>query len=105
MLLKCCLIHITIIKLKHILQLVYLCPCLGLGLFMSYRCNLFLIFSIIFIAINHISSFTGHTCFSKFFGTSLLLDDNMGEESEQFSISKSLATGNRLASENCLVFA
>ena len=39
MLLSCCLIHITIIKVRHILYLVYLCPCLGLGLIMSCLCN------------------------------------------------------------------
>ena len=33
--LKRCLIHIIHIVLCHILYLVYLCPCLGLGLFMS----------------------------------------------------------------------
>ena len=32
----CCLIYITIIMLRCILHLVYLCPCLGLGLFMLY---------------------------------------------------------------------
>ena len=46
------LIHIVIITLKHILYLVYLCPCLGLGLFMSYLCDLFFIFILIFIVIN-----------------------------------------------------
>ena len=35
MLLKCCLIHITIIILRYILYLVYFCPCLDLGFFMS----------------------------------------------------------------------
>ena len=33
MLLRCCLIHITIIILRHILYLVFLCLCLGLGPF------------------------------------------------------------------------
>ena len=50
----CCLIHI--ITLRHILYLAYLCPCLGLCLFMSCICYLFFIFSLIFIAINHITS-------------------------------------------------
>ena len=41
MLLRCCLIHITIIILRLISYLVYLCPCLDLGLLMSYLCDLF----------------------------------------------------------------
>ena len=54
-LLWCCLIHIIIITLKHILYLVHMYPCLGLGLFISYLCNLFFIFSPFFI-MNHIIS-------------------------------------------------
>ena len=42
---------------KPVLYLVYLCPCLGrrlgLGLFMSCLCDLFFIFSLIFIVICH----------------------------------------------------
>ena len=57
LLLRYCLIHITIILLRHILYLVYLCPCLGLGLLMSYLCDPFFIFSLILIVINHITSF------------------------------------------------
>ena len=56
MLLRCCLIHITIITLWCILYLVYLCPCLDLGQLMSYLCDLFLILSLIFIFINHITT-------------------------------------------------
>ena len=33
-----------------------MCPCLGLGLFMSYLCDLFPIFSLIFIVIGDITS-------------------------------------------------
>ena len=55
MLLRCCL-YIIIIILRHILYLVYLCPCLGLNVFMSYLCDLFFIISIIFIMINSIIS-------------------------------------------------
>ena len=55
MLLRCCLIHITIIILTHILYLVYLCQCLGLGQFMLYHCHLFFIFSFIFIVIIHMT--------------------------------------------------
>ena len=36
MLLRCCLIHISFIILRHFLYLLYLYPCLDLGLFMSY---------------------------------------------------------------------
>ena len=35
MLLRCCLIHVSIIKLRHFFYLRYLCPCLDLGLLMS----------------------------------------------------------------------
>ena len=55
MLLKCCLIHINIIILRYILYLGFWGPCLGLGLFMSNFCDLFLIFSPVFIAIDHMS--------------------------------------------------
>ena len=44
---KCCL-NITIIILRHILYFVYLGPCLDLGLFMSYLCDLFFVLSLIF---------------------------------------------------------
>ena len=56
-LLRCCLIYVLIIILRHILYLVYLCPYLGLGLLMSCVCDLFFIFSPIFAVINHIISF------------------------------------------------
>ena len=55
MFLRCCLIHTTIIILRHILYLVYLGQCLCLSLFMLHLCHLFFIFSLIFIAITHIS--------------------------------------------------
>ena len=56
-LLRCCLnTYLTIILLRHIFYLVYLCPCLGLGLFMSYLCDLFFIFRLIFIGINPLSA-------------------------------------------------
>ena len=41
------------IVLRRILYLVYLC--LGLDLFMLYLCDLFFIFSLIFIIINHVT--------------------------------------------------
>ena len=56
MLLRCCLIHVIIIILRPILYLVYFYPYLGLGLFMSYLRDLVFIFSLIFIAINHVKS-------------------------------------------------
>ena len=41
----------------NVAYLVYLCPFLARGLFMSYLCDLFFIFSFIFIFINYITSF------------------------------------------------
>ena len=43
MLLRSCLIHINIIT-RQFLYYLYLCPCLDLGLFMSYLSDLFFIF-------------------------------------------------------------
>ena len=84
MLLRFCLIHIIIIILKHILYLPYLSPCLGLGLFMSYLCDLFFIVSLIFIVINStISLKQAHMFFVHFLKYLLLfLDNNVDEESE-----------------------
>ena len=45
MLLKYCLIYITIIILKYIWYLVYLYPCQILNLFMSYLYHLFFVFN------------------------------------------------------------
>ena len=80
MLLGCCLIYTTIIMVSHIFYLIYLCPCLGLALFMSYLCDLFFIF----IAINHITSFKQtHLLFVHFLEDLLLfLDDNVDEKSK-----------------------
>ena len=41
MFLRCCLIHISIIILRHFLYLPYLCPCLGLGLFVVFMWSIF----------------------------------------------------------------
>ena len=49
-LLRCSLIYIIIMKLRHFLCWVYLCQCLDLSLFMLYLCDLFFIF----IMINHL---------------------------------------------------
>ena len=84
MLLRCCLIHITIIILRNKLYLVYLCLCLDLGLFISYLCDLFFIFSLIFIVINHIISFKHTYLFfvhcSEYF--LIFLEDNVDKESQ-----------------------
>ena len=56
MLLKCCSIHKAVIILRRILYLVHICPWLCSGLFMSYLCDLFFIFSFMFFIINHINS-------------------------------------------------
>ena len=86
MLLRRCLKHISIIILRHILYLVYLCPCLGLGLFMSYLYDLFfsLISSLIFIFINHMTSFKQTYLFFVHFleYIPLFLNDNVDEERE-----------------------
>ena len=61
--------------MRHILHLVYLCPYLGLGLFIWYLCDLFFIFGLTVNAINHITSF-------KQTYLPLFWDNNMVEESE-----------------------
>ena len=65
MFLKFYLIYITIIILRHILYSIHLWP--GPGQFMSYLCDLFFIFSITLIVINHITSLKQtHLCFVHF---------------------------------------
>ena len=66
-LLRFCLIHVTITMLRHILYLVYLCPCLGLSLFNFYPNDLFFILSLIFIVIYHITSLNRRNCFLYIF--------------------------------------
>ena len=67
MLLTCCL-HISIIVVRHFLHLLYLCPWLDLGLFMSYLYDLFFIFIFIFVMINRITSWIQtHVFFRLFF--------------------------------------
>ena len=75
MLLRCCLIHIAITILRHILSWVYLCPCLA-----CFHCH-------------------WHTWFFLHFLEYLLsiLDDNMDDESEWFSNSKTSSSGCCLA--------
>ena len=93
-LLRCYLIHITIIILRHI-HLVYLCPCLGLGLFTPYLCDVVFIFSLIFIVINQIISFKQTYLFFVQFLQYLLLDldDNLNEKNQQFSNNKRIVSG------------
>ena len=101
MLLRCCLRHISINILRHILYLLYLCPCLRLGLFMSNLCDLFFIFSPIFIVVNHATSFKQAYLFFVLFLEYLPLfsNDNINEESKWFTNRKSSASG------YCLAFA
>ena len=58
MLLRYCLIYISIIILRHFLYLLYLCPSLDQGLFISYLCYLFFIFIFIFIMVNRMNADT-----------------------------------------------
>ena len=95
MLLRYCLV------LAHILHLVYLCPCLGLDLLMPYRCDLFFIFSIIFIVVNHITSLKQtHLFLIQFLEYPLIfLDNKIDEESKRFSKGESSTLG------CCIAFA
>ena len=90
MLLRSCLIHITIIISRHILYLVYSCPCLGLGLFVLYLCDLFFFFSLIFIVSNHITSLKQmHLFFVQFLEyLPLFLDNNVDKKANNFQIAK-----------------
>ena len=103
MLLRCCLIHLAINILRHILYIVCLCSGLGLGRFISYLCDLLFIFSLIFIVINHITSFKQMYLFFVHFLEYFILfldeDDNTDLDSKKFSDSKSSASG------CCLAFA
>ena len=68
MLLSYCLIHISIIIVRHFLYLLYLCSWLALGLFISYLCDVFFIFIFIFIMIYCIISWIQtHFFFCLFF--------------------------------------
>ena len=81
--------------MRHVLYLVYLCPCLGLGLFISYLCDRLLIFSLIFIVVNQ----NRRTVFKTSPIIYLILFLKVDEESEYFSSRKSSASG------CCLAFA
>ena len=90
MLLTCCFIHVKIIILRHILYLVYLCPCLGLDQFMSYICDLLFIFILIFSVINHATSSKQTYLFFVHFLECLLLFfiDNMDEKANDSQMEK-----------------
>ena len=88
------ILHIAVIILRHILYLVYLCPCLGLGQFMSCLCDLFFIFSLIFVIIDLITSFKQMYLFFAHFLEYLLVF--LEKVRESFSI-KSSASGCYLA--------
>ena len=85
--------HLTITVLTNILYLVYLSKCLDLGLFVSYLCNLFFIFSLIVISINNISPLKQTYLLFVYFLEYLLLflDDNMDEELDELSIAMRLS--------------
>ena len=76
--------RITFTILRHILYLVYLCPCFDLVLFMSYLHEQFLIFDLIFIVMNHIISLKQAHLFAAYFLEYLVLvfNGNMKEENE-----------------------
>ena len=101
MLLRCYLVHISIIILKQNLYLVYFCPYVSLGLFMSYLYGLFFIFSLIFIFINYMTSIKQtQLVFAHFLEHLLIfLTNNVDEKSEQYSKSP------RSVSGCCLAFA
>ena len=108
MCLKRFLIHITHIVLCHILYLVYLCPCIGLDLFMSVYvvlciCRIFH-FHLHFL---HNQSYnpikTDTLVFTHFYEYFLLfLDNNLYEESKKNSDSKRLSV--RVLLRFCLIF-
>ena len=95
MLLRCCLIHKSIIILRHFyiyyicVQGIFVFTLFHLGIFISYLCDQLFIFIFIFIIINHIISwiqaFMFFCLFCRiFFYIRLLifLDDNVDEECE-----------------------
>ena len=66
-LLRGCLIHMRIIILRDFSYLLCLCPCLDLGLFMTYPCDYFFIFIFIFLIFRKISWAQTHLLFYLFF--------------------------------------
>ena len=92
MLLGCSLIHISIIIVRHFLYVLYLCPCLDLGLLMSYLCDLFFIFIFIFIIINCIISWIQTPLFFCLFYRPCPIIIRM-KNVNNFPISKTSASG------------
>ena len=82
-------IHISIIILRHILYLVYWCPCLSLGQFMTCLYDLYFIFSLFhYHYLYDVIKTDPVLVFCIFFRMSsrclleCLLDGNVDEESE-----------------------
>ena len=74
MLLRCCLIHISIIKPKHCLYLLYLWSRLNEGVFRSYPCDFFFSLSSSFLQT--------YFFFWLFYRILLFLDNKVGEKYE-----------------------
>ena len=88
MFLRCCLLSL------------YLCPRLDLGLFILYQCDLFFIFSLIYIVINHI--IFNHLFFVHFLEYLLLfLYGNVDEKTNNFKAAK---VQHRVLLSFCLIF-
>ena len=70
-LLRYCLIkkdlHTETFFTSAVFDLLYSCPCLDLGLFMSYLCDLFFIFIFLLILINHYLTKKAHLVFFRHF--------------------------------------
>ena len=98
MLLNICNNHYTE---AHFIFSIFVSMSRSRSIYAVYIYDLFFIFSLIFIVINHITSFKQtHLFFVHFLECLLLLlDDNVDEENKLFSNSKSSASG------CCLAFA
>ena len=95
MLLECFLIHKTIIILRHDLYLVHMCPCLDLGLFMSYLCDPFFTLIFVFVMNNRIISRNRYTCsFTCFWEyVPLFLNDDVMKNANNYQTAKVLPQG------------
>ena len=90
------LLHTTTIILGHILYLVYFCPYLTLGLFLSHLCDLLFIFSLIFIVIKHLTSLKLVSLLEYLL---LFLDNNV-----EFSLSLKGESSASVLFNFCLIF-
>ena len=73
--------HVTIIIQRHIFYFVYLCSCQGLGLFMSYLCDLFFILASFSLPFNHITLLKQrHLVFVHILECLLIFLDNIVDE-------------------------